>query len=184
LATTRRSVVDVAGSTAPWAPPRWASPAAVLLCVGGLGVSVYLTVAHYSAGITLACPDTGTISCEKVTTSPQSVTFGIPVAVLGVVFFAILLVLNVPAAWRRPYPLLRLTRLGLATSGVGFAVYLIYTELFTVHAICLWCTSAHVLAFLLFVVTLFAETLARPLGAQTRPRQQGASHVTQGRITP
>jgi uncharacterized membrane protein len=149
-----------------WAPPRWASPTAVLLCAGGLGVSAYLTVAHYTASLTLACPDTATINCEKVTTSPESMVFGVPVALLGVVFFATLLAVNLPLAWRRSYPLLRLTRLGLATSGVGFAIYLIYTELFTVHAICLWCTSAHVIAFLVFAVTLFAETLAHTPAVQ------------------
>ena len=145
-----------------WAPPRWASPTAVLLSLGGLSVSIYLTVAHYGSGITLACPDSGVINCQKVTTSPQSVIFGIPVAVLGIVFFAAMLLLNSPRAWRRPGALIRLTRITLAIFGVGFAVYLIYTELFTVHAICLWCTSAHVLAFLLFVVLAFAESLARP----------------------
>jgi uncharacterized membrane protein len=163
------TAVDVPGGAgATWAPPRWASPAAVLLCLAGLGVSVYLTIVHYTASLTLACPDTGTINCEKVTTSPQSVIFAIPVAVLGVVFFASLLALSVPAAWRHPSRFLQLSRLGVATSGVGFAVYLIYTELFTVHAICLWCTAAHVLAFLLFGVTLFGQSLARPLGVSGR----------------
>jgi uncharacterized membrane protein len=145
-----------------WAPPRWASPTAVLLCLGGLGVSIYLTVAHYGSGITLACPDTGLINCQKVTTSPESVIFGVPVAVLGIVFFGAMMVLNSGRAWRRSGARIRLTRLALAVSGVGFAVYLIYTELFTVHAICLWCTSAHLLAFLLFVVVASAESLARP----------------------
>jgi uncharacterized membrane protein len=145
-----------------WAPPRWASPTAILLSLGGLSVSVYLTVAHYGSSITLACPDSGVINCQKVTTSPQSVIFGIPVAVLGVVFFTAMLLLNSPRAWRRPGALIRLTRIVLAIFGVGFAVYLIYTELFTVHAICLWCTSAHILAFLLFVVLAFAESLSRP----------------------
>ena len=46
---------------------------------------------------------------------------------------------------------------------VTFAVYLVYTELFTIHAICLWCTSAHIMAFLLFAVILFGESFARPL---------------------
>jgi uncharacterized membrane protein len=160
-ATIRKATVDQPSrGAALWVPPRWASPSALLLCLGGLGVSIYLTVAHFSASVVLACPDTGTINCEKVTTSPQSVILGLPVAVLGVVFFAGVLVLNLPRAWRRPSLFLRVSRLGLATSGVGFAVYLIYTELFTVHAICLWCTAAHVVAFLLFVVTIFAETVA------------------------
>jgi uncharacterized membrane protein len=158
-----RSTIEIgpARANSGWAPPRWASPAAVALSLVGLGVSTYLTVAHYGGAITLACPDTGVINCEKVTTSPQSVIFGIPVAVLGLVFFALMLVLNLPRAWRHSAPLLRLTRLVGAVSGVGFALYLIYTELFTVHAICLWCTSAHVLAFLIFGVVLFAESMTR-----------------------
>jgi uncharacterized membrane protein len=126
-------------------------------------VSAYLTFAHYVGAVTLACPDTGAINCEKVTTSPQSVIFGVPVAVLGLVFFASMLLVSLPRVWRRPDPALRLSRLGLAISGVGFAVYLIYTELFTVHAICLWCTSAHILAFLIFVAVLLAENFAGPL---------------------
>jgi uncharacterized membrane protein len=36
--------------------------------------------------------------------------------------------------------------------------------LFTVHGICLWCTGAHVLAFLLFGVILFGQSLAGPRG--------------------
>jgi uncharacterized membrane protein len=86
----------------------------------------------------------------------------------GVVFFVALLGLNVPAAWRHQSPFRLLSRLGLATGGVGFAVYLIYTELFAVHAVCLWCTAAHLLALLPFGVTLFGESLARPLGVSGR----------------
>jgi uncharacterized membrane protein len=142
--------------------PRWASPSVLSLSLGGLGVSTYLTFAHYVSAVTLACPNTGAINCEKVTTSPQSVIGGTPVAVLGLLFFTVMFVLSLPRVWSNPDTLLRLTRLGMAVSGVGFAVYLIYTELFTVHAICLWCTSAHILAFLVFVAVVFAENYAGP----------------------
>jgi uncharacterized membrane protein len=152
-----------------WAPPRWASPTALLLACGGLGVSVYLTIAHYGSNVTLACPDTGVINCEKVTTSPQSVIFEVPVAVLGLAFFAAMVVMNLPRVRRCPGSFVRSARIGLAAFGVAFAVYLVYTELFTIHAICLWCTSAHVMAFLLFVVALFAETLGRPSAVASRP---------------
>ena len=47
-------------------------------------------------------PGSGAINCEKVTTSPQSYVFGIPVAMLGLVFFVPMLVLCLPAAWRSP----------------------------------------------------------------------------------
>jgi uncharacterized membrane protein len=142
--------------------PRWASPTVLVLSLGGLGVSTYLTFAHYVGAVTLACPNTGPINCEKVTTSPQSVIYGVPVAVFGLVYFAAMLLLTLPRVWSNPNLLLRLTRLAAAVTGVGFAVYLIYIELFTVHAICLWCTSAHILAFSVFVAVIFAENLAMP----------------------
>jgi uncharacterized membrane protein len=170
--------------------PLWASPTVLFLSLAGLGVSTYLTFAHYVGAVTLACPDTGAINCEKVTTSPQSVIFGVPVAVLGLVFFTAMILLCLPRVWRNPDPLLRLTRLGAAVSGVGFAVYLIYTELFTVHAICLWCTSTHILAFLIFVAVLLAENLAGPLtrsdtdGACPQIRRRPSSDRLRVRLSP
>lgn len=73
----------------------------LLLSLSGLGISLYLTVAHYTTSMTLACPDTGVVNCEKVTTSPQSVIFGVfPVAVLGLAFYVFMVVVNSPWAWR------------------------------------------------------------------------------------
>ena len=133
----------------------------MLLSLGGLGVSTYLTIAHYAGAAVLACPDTGVVNCEQVTTSAQSVILGVPVAVMGLVFFATMVLLNLPVAWQRqPNRAIRLTRLVLSTLGVGFAIYLLSTELFVIHAICLWCSAAHVLAFLVFVVVVFAEYVA------------------------
>jgi uncharacterized membrane protein len=40
--------------------------------------------------------------------------------------------------------------------GMVFVLYLIYTELFTLNAICLWCTSVHVITFLLFGLIVFS----------------------------
>jgi uncharacterized membrane protein len=148
-----------------WDPPRWASPVLMGLSAVGVGIAAYLTVAHYATRAILACPDTGGINCEKVTSSPQSVVFGIPVALIGLAYFVALAVLNLPVCWRSRGPLLRWGRIGLATSGIAFAVYLIYTELLIVHAVCLWCTGAHIVAFLAFVAVLSADGLARPAAA-------------------
>jgi uncharacterized membrane protein len=87
----------------------------------------------------------------------------VPVAVLGLVFFGSMGLMNLPRAWSCPSCVVRGTRVGLAALGIAFAMYLVYTELFTLHAICLWCTSAHVMAFFLFAVALFGESLGRPL---------------------
>jgi uncharacterized membrane protein len=134
------------------AAPLWVQLTTLALSLGGLGVSLYLTIAHYTTATTLACPDTGVINCEKVTTSPQSVIFGIPVALLGLIFYLFMTGVNSPWAWQANLPPLRWIRLGSLIAGIIFVLYLIYTELFTLNAICLWCTSVHIITILLFAL--------------------------------
>jgi uncharacterized membrane protein len=129
----------------------WRRVLTPLVALAGLGVSTYLTLAHYSAAVTIACPETGVVNCEKVTTSAQSMVFGIPVAVLGLAFFVAMFVLCLPFAWRSPRRIVPWARLASSVVGVGFISYLVYAELYEIHAICLWCTSVHVLTFILFV---------------------------------
>lgn len=151
----------------PALPPRWVPPVAIALCLLGLAVSVYLTIDHY-AKVNPYCVGHGIVNCQKVTTSAQSVLFGVlPVPVLGLVFFVGMLILQHPAAWRAPLPAIRWLRLASALVGVGFVCYLIYTELFVLDAICLWCTSVHAITLLLFVVTVFGTALA------AAPRAEG-----------
>jgi uncharacterized membrane protein len=128
------------------------------LSLAGLGMSIYLTVEHFLNGSSLACPATGVVNCVKVTTSPQSVVFGIPVPVLGLVFFAWMIALSTPPAWRSPRPEVRLARLLSVIVGIGFVLYLIYAELVLIGNICLECTSIHVITFALFVLVVFTAT--------------------------
>jgi uncharacterized membrane protein len=130
--------------------PRWIVPSTLAATVAGLGVSIYLTIAHYNTTAVLACPETRTINCEKVTTSPESVVFGIPVAVLGLAYFVVMLGLNSPWAWRSSAPVIRWVRMLASVTGVCFVGWLVYSELFKIDAICLWCTSVHVINLILF----------------------------------
>lgn len=156
----------------PALPPRWVAPVALGLSLLGLAVSIYLTIDHY-AGVSPYCSTHGLVNCEKVTTSAQSVVLGIfPVPVLGLAFFVGMLVLQHPAAWRAPWPAIRWLRLASVVVGLGFVCYLIYTELFTLDAICLWCTSVHAITVLLFIVTVFGTALATPAPVQPAPRRR------------
>lgn len=139
------------------------------LAVAGLGVSVYLTIAHYTTAVTLACASNGAINCEKVTTSPESVVFGIfPVAVLGLAFYVAMVALTTPWAWRSRLPVIGWARLAAVVTGIGFVIYLIYVELFMVNAICLWCTSVHVITFVLFCLVVTSAALWGTGQAQAR----------------
>jgi uncharacterized membrane protein len=139
-----------AGAPVPVAPPRWPAITTLVLSVLGLAVSLYLTIEHYTSSTTLACPETGVVNCQKVTTSAESSLVGIPVALLGLIFFVVMVPLCLPAAWRSRRPELRWARLAFTLVGIGFVIYLVYTELFTLDAICLYCTAVHVITVLLF----------------------------------
>jgi len=136
--------------------PLWFQLTTWVLSLAGLGVSIYLTIAHFTDNKVAGCAESGAINCTKVTTSPQSYVFGIPVAVLGLAFFVAAVALMSPWAWRWARREVALIRIASLVVGVGFVLYLVYTELFTIGAICLYCTSVHVITFLLFVLTAFA----------------------------
>lgn len=147
---------------------RWQPITSLVLSIAGLGVSIYLTLTHFSSAVTLSCPaGGGAINCEKVTTSPQSYVFGIPVAVLGLAYFIPMLVLCLPVAWRSANRWIHLARLLLSVAGVGMIIYLISAELFTIKAICLWCTSVHVITFLLFVLIVTTTPIVLGWGERT-----------------
>jgi uncharacterized membrane protein len=134
----------------------WAPRLTLPLALTGLGLSTYLTWEHYSTSTTLSCPDTGVVNCLKVTTSAQSLVFGVPVALLGAIFFAAMASLCLPPLWRANSDQVRLLRLGGAISGIVMVLYLVAVELIVVRAICLWCTAVHLVAFGLFVAVLAA----------------------------
>jgi uncharacterized membrane protein len=143
--------------------PRWLVPTTIGLATAGLALSTYLTIEHYTLSATLACPETGVVNCQKVTTSAQSAVFGIPVALLGLLFFVVILPACLPAAWRLNRPAVRWGRLLFALVGVGFVGYLVYAELFTLNAICLWCTAVHVVTVLLFAAIAMGTASLEPV---------------------
>jgi uncharacterized membrane protein len=141
------------------AVPLWLQLTTFVLALAGLGVSTYLTVAHFTESTLLGCSESGLVNCTKVTTSPQSYVFGIPVAVLGLAFYVAAVALMSPWAWRSSRREVHLIRLGSVLVGVGFVLYLIYAELFIIGSICLYCTSVHVITFLLFALTAAAAAI-------------------------
>ncbi|MFF1820211.1 vitamin K epoxide reductase family protein [Kribbella sp. NPDC058245] len=116
----------------------------------GVLVSAYLTYEHFTAGTTLACPETGVVNCFKVTSSQYSKLFGVPVALLGLLFFLGMLALSLPPLWRTASPWPGRLRLAGVAVGVVMVCYLIWAELFRINAICLWCTVVHALTLILF----------------------------------
>lgn len=153
------------------AVPLWFQLTTWGLALAGLGVSIYLTVAHFTSPRILVCSEKGFVNCAAVTTSPESMVFGIfPVAVLGLAFYVFMAAATSPWAWRVTWPPVRWARFGSVIVGMVFVLYLLYTELFTLNAICLFCTIVHVITFLLFglIVFSFAAGYGAPETASPR----------------
>jgi uncharacterized membrane protein len=134
-------------------PPRL-RPAIALLAVVGLGIGGYLTYVHY-AGIKPICAASG--GCEKVQNSRYAEVAGVPVALLGLIGYALILV---TALIRGDVPAIAGSFLALA--GLGFSVYLTYLELFEIHAICQWCVASAVVMAALAVLTVLRASSADP----------------------
>ncbi|HJP74052.1 MAG TPA: vitamin K epoxide reductase family protein [Pseudonocardiaceae bacterium] len=137
--------------------PRWLVISSFVLTLIGLGLSIYLTITHYTDQATLFCQQNSVVNCLKVTTSPESEIFGIPVAVLGLVFFVPMTVLNSPWGWRSPLPLVRWLRLAGVALGLIFVVYLVSAELVLIGSICEYCTGVHIVTIALFIVVVTGQ---------------------------
>ena len=140
---------------------RWRPIATTLVSLAGLGLAAFLTWAHYfdQGAINNTCPlgskgAGGFVNCGAVTTSPESMVLGVPVALWGLLFFVAMTVMSLPRAWRSPSMRLAQARLALNVVGMGFVLYLVSVEFLQLHHLCLYCTFVHVLQFALFLVVV------------------------------
>ena len=125
--------------------------AVVALC--GVLLAAYLTLHHFGIIGTLAC---GTGSCEKVQTSKWATFLGVHVAIWGLLYYVLLFAVSLAAAHERytDDPRFSLALLGLTGWGVLFTGWLIWLELFRIHAICRWCMGSAAIVAMLFVIAL------------------------------
>lgn len=131
---------------------------AIALCLVGVGISSYLTytdILHKP----IACFEGN--SCDVVNGSKYAYLFGVPVAVLGLLFYLGLLAGSITRAvltnrageaiakWRWQLDLLLLIG---ALGGVAFTAYLKAMEIFVIGAICIWCVGSAITVSLLFIL--------------------------------
>jgi uncharacterized membrane protein len=121
----------------------------------GLLVAGYLTYVHYAELEPICAGGSG--GCEKVQNSSYAELAGVPVAVLGLVGYALIL-----ASLWLPSELGRMCGALLALIGFGFSLYLTWAELFEIDAICQWCVVSAVLMTILAVLTAWRLVIAGP----------------------
>jgi uncharacterized membrane protein len=127
---------------------------AFVAALAGTGISIYLTVVHYSA-IPLACPANAVINCEQVLSSPYGVIGGssVPTSAAGIAWFAVSASLAFALLRRSRQPLAN-AQLAWSAVGLATAIYLVYVEIVQLGAVCIWCSAAHLLVLLIFLIAL------------------------------
>ena len=119
--------------------------ASAAVAVIGLGIAGYLTAVHYGGGEPVCAIAHG---CAVVQSSEYAELAGVPVALLGLIGYAAILVtlLRDDHAARSATALLSFT-------GAGFSAWLTYVEVARLDAICIWCVGSAVCMLLLSVLS-------------------------------
>jgi uncharacterized membrane protein len=132
--------------------PDWLRLTAVVLSVLGILVAGYMTWAELTDNETV-CIDAGAIDCAAVQDSAYAKTFGVSVALLGLVgYVAILGVLALEDQLQLLAAYGRTLVLGFASFGVIFQTYLTYVEAAVLEKWCQWCVISYFLITALLIV--------------------------------
>lgn len=124
--------------------------ALVVLALAGFLISFYLTLTHYR---NLIPPCYVTSGCESVVTSRYATILGIPLSLIGAVFFAIMFYLGIALITGRRGVAVRAYDL-LAFAGVLGAIVLLLLQAVVLKAYCSYCLSTEVIALLIWVGSL------------------------------
>src|SRR5512146_3012568 len=122
-------------------------------------VGVYLAVRalqiHYSTGVT-PCSINDVWDCGIVNRGPYSVMFGVPVALIGILGYTFLFVMEALKKWRV---------MAVASVGaLGFSLYLTHIEASILQTWCEYCVGSLItisLITLLAIIQLFVRRRAR-----------------------
>ncbi len=122
--------------------------AILILATIGFVDAAYLTVNHY-LGTPLPCSIVN--GCEKVTTSVYSVVLGVPLPLIGAVYYLALLVLSVAFLDAEKKELIAAM---LGISGLGFlaSLFLVYLQIFVLRSLCPYCLVSAADSTLIFIL--------------------------------
>lgn len=129
---------------------KWFVISILTLSIIGIVDSVYLAVKHYTHS-DINCSIFS--DCDVVTTSVYSIILGIPVALLGVIFYGLIFILVLMFSKSGN----RRSLISLSTvSGIGFlaSMWFVYVQAFILNAFCFYCLISALLSTVLFILSI------------------------------
>jgi len=128
--------------------------AIAVFAVIGMSVSSISLYHHFGSSKSSFCDFGETFNCDMVNRSIYSTVLGIPVALIGILGYALLLVLATRFREKAETPWMLLVA---SVLGLGFAIYLTYIEGAVLGVWCVLCLSSLVC---IVSITVLASTLA------------------------
>lgn len=119
-----------------------------LLCLLGILATSYLIYTKYSSSA--ICNINSYFSCSIVNESIYSALFGIPLSILGLIYFILILILVIKSENNKKY----LPLVGFLTIPILiYSLYLTYVEIAILKTICLVCEFTKILMFLIVILS-------------------------------
>jgi uncharacterized membrane protein len=129
-----------------------------LLAIAGMAISSISLYHHYGTTKSSYCDFGASFNCDMVNRSIYSVVLGVPVALIGVLGYAALLLLSTIYRSKAETPVMLLIG---ALAGLGFALYLTYIEKFVLAVWCILCLSS--LSVIVMITGLAAMLVAHSM---------------------
>ena len=131
----------------------------IAFAIVGIIDSGYLTYSHYTETL-VECSIEGLNGCEDVLDSKYATVFGVPLSLLGVLFYS--MVLGFILFYKKTnFDILRKALLIITTVGILVSSFLVYIQLFVLNAICLYCMGSATISTILFILTLVLNILLK-----------------------
>ena len=123
---------------------------ALIVALIGFADAVYLTLERYQ-GVIPPCSITG--GCEAVLTSAYATIAGIPVSLLGVLFYLVILIGLFAYLESKNTKILKWT-LFLTAFGFLSSLWFVFLQAFVIHAYCAYCLFSALTSTVLFICAL------------------------------
>lgn len=122
--------------------------------IAGIGAYVmgYLTRLHFTEAGSSVCDISEKLSCGIVNKSAYAEVIGIPVSILGLIFFLSIPYLLYAKPFKKPWRLVLLA----SVFSLVFGLYLSWIEQAVIYSICLFCESSKVLIIALIGISAYA----------------------------
>ena len=137
-------------------PRRWVPWVLTGLAFAGFVISLYLTFVHYRGYVS---PCYVVHGCETVQTSKYSVVLGVPLALLGTVFFGLMFYLGIALLTVRRSTVVTVFRL-LAFVGAIAIIPLFLLQAIVLKAFCTYCVATEAVMLALWLLAFLLPAAA------------------------